>query len=154
MLLFKANYRYKLRILLTLRQMKKTSINTKERIEEIIELYKNLRNTAKLVQERIKRYYDKKRSKGLALKEGDKVQLLYRNFKSRQLSKKLNYIKLGPFKIVEKISEVIYQLNLLAKMKIYPVQHIIILELAQGNIKPLVYKIDIYRGQEEDKQNI
>ena len=39
-------------------------------------------------------------------------------------------------------------------MKIYPVQHIIILELAQGNIKPLVYKEDIYRGQEEDKWDI
>ena len=29
-----------------------------------------------------------------------------------------------------------------------------ILELVQGNIKPLIYKIDIYRGQEEDKQDI
>ena len=28
------------------------------------------------------------------------------------------------------------------------------LELAQRDIKPLVYKIDIYRGQEEDKQDI
>ena len=38
-----------------------------------MELYKNLRNTAKLVQEYIKKYYNKKRSKGLDLKEGDKV---------------------------------------------------------------------------------
>ena len=53
--------------------MKKISIDTKERIKEIIELYKNLKNIAKVVQERIKRYYNKKRSKGLALKEGDKV---------------------------------------------------------------------------------
>ncbi len=83
MLLFKANYRYKLRILLTLRQVKKISISTKERIKEIIKLYKNLRNTVKLVQEYIKRYYNKKRSKGPALKEGDKVWLLYKNFKSR-----------------------------------------------------------------------
>ena len=47
-----------------------------------MELYKNLRNTVKLVQEYIKRYYNKKRSKGPAFKEGDKVQLLYKNFKS------------------------------------------------------------------------
>ena len=53
--------------------MKKTSIDTKERIKEIMELYKNLRNTAKLVQEHIKKYYNKKRSKGLALKRGHKV---------------------------------------------------------------------------------
>ena len=49
MLLFKVNYRYILRILLILRQVKKISIDTKERIKEIIELYKNLKNTAKLV---------------------------------------------------------------------------------------------------------
>jgi len=49
------------------------------------------------------------------------VWLLYKNFKLRQLSKKLDYIKIGLFKIVEKISEVIYRLNLLVKMKIYPV---------------------------------
>ena len=42
MLLFKANYSYILRILLTLRQVKKTSIDTKERIKGIIELHKNL----------------------------------------------------------------------------------------------------------------
>src|SRR6266702_3240714 len=108
MLLFKANYRYILRTSLTLRQVKKTSINTKERIKRIIELHKNLRSTAKLIQEYIKRYYNKKRSKGLALKRGDKVWLLYKIFKSRQLNKKLDHIKLGPFKIIEKISEVIY----------------------------------------------
>jgi len=53
------------------------------------------------------------------LKEGDKVWLLYKNFKLRQLSKKLDYVKIGLFKIVEKILEVIYRLNLLVKIKIY-----------------------------------
>jgi len=47
------------------------------------------------------------------------VWLLYKNFKLRRLSKKLDYIKIGLFKIVAKISEVIYRLNLLAKIKIY-----------------------------------
>jgi len=28
------------------------------------------------------------------------------------------------------------------------------LELAKGDIKPLVYKMDIYRGQEKDKWDI
>jgi len=28
------------------------------------------------------------------------------------------------------------------------------LELAHGDIKPLVYKADIYRGQEEDKWQV
>jgi len=67
----------------------------------------------------MRKYYNLKKSKGLDLKEGDKVWLLYKNFKSRQLSKKLDYIKIGLFKIVVKILEVIYRLNLLAKIKIY-----------------------------------
>src|SRR6266700_343540 len=128
MLPFKANYKYILRKLLTIKQVKKISVNTKERVKGIIELYKNLRNTAKLVQEYIKRYYDKKRSKGPALKRGDKVWLLHKNFKNRQLSKKLNHVKLGPFEIAEKILEVTYWLDLLARIKIYPVQHIIMLK--------------------------
>jgi len=64
-------------------------------------------------------YYNKKRSRGLDLKEGDKVWLLYKNFKSWQLSKKLDYVKLGPFKILIKILEVTYKLDLLDKIKIY-----------------------------------
>ena len=48
-------------------------MDAKERIKRIMELYKNLKNTAKLIQKYMKRYYNKKRSKGPALKEGDKV---------------------------------------------------------------------------------
>jgi len=98
------------------------------------------------VQERIRKYYNLKKFKGLDLKKGDKVWLLYKNFKLRQLSKKLDHVKIGLFKIIEKISEVIYRLNLLVKMKIYPVQHIIMLELVYRNLVLLVYKKDTYRG--------
>ena len=146
MLLFKVNYSYILRISLSPRQAKKISVDAKERIKKLIELYKNLKKIAKLVQIQIKKYYDRKRSKGLALKEGDKVQLLHKNFKSRRLSKKLNYIKLGLFKIAAKILEIIYRLDLLAKMKIYLVQYIVMLELVHGNIEPLAYETDTYRG--------
>jgi len=51
-------------------------------MEILINLYKNLTEIAKVVQQRIKKYYNAKRSKGLDLKEGDKVWLLYKNFKS------------------------------------------------------------------------
>ena len=44
-----------------------------------------------------------------------------------------------------------YKLNLLAKIRIYPIQHITMLELAYRDIKLPVYKADTYRGQEEDK---
>ncbi len=67
----------------------------------------------------MKRYYDKKRLKGPDFKKGNKVQLLYKNFKSKKLSKKLDHVKLRLFRIAAKILEVIYKLDLLVKMKIY-----------------------------------
>ena len=45
---------------------------------------------------------------------------------------------MGPFKIINKIMEVLYRLDLLLKIKIYLVHYITILELAHGNYKLLV----------------
>ena len=47
---------------------------------------------------------------------------------------------MGLFKIIGKIIEVIYRLNLLLKMKIYLVYYITILKLAYKNHKLLIYK--------------
>ena len=77
----------------------------------------------------MKKYYNLKVFKGPDLKKGDKVQLLYKNFLNRRLSKKLNYIKLGLFKVLKKVIMVNYKLDLPKKIKIYLVQHIIILKL-------------------------
>jgi len=42
-------------------------------METLIDLYKYLIETVKIVQQKIKKYYNAKRFKGLDLKEGDKV---------------------------------------------------------------------------------
>jgi len=63
----------------------------------------------------------------------------------------LDYIRLGPFKVKQRILLVIYKLNLLAKIRIYPIQYIAMLELVYRDIKLPVYKADTYRGREEDK---
>ena len=99
----------------------------------------------------MKRYYNLKVFKGLDFKEGDKVYLFTKIFESKWLSKKLNYTKIGLFKIINKVTEVLYRLNLLLKIKIYSVYHIAILELVYGNHKLLVYKQDMYKGYKEDK---
>ena len=53
---------------------------------------------------------------------------------------------MGPFKIINKVIEVLYRLDLLLKIKIYLVHYIAILKLVYGNHKPLIYKQDIYKG--------
>ena len=56
MLLFKVNYGYKLKILFTPKQAKKINKIVKERIKKLIQLYRTLHESAKLVQEYIKKY--------------------------------------------------------------------------------------------------
>ena len=63
----------------------------------------------------------------------------------------MDYVKLKLFKIIVKILEVIYRLNLLKKVKIYLVQYIVIFKLLYKDLKLLIYKIDIYKEQEENK---
>ena len=58
---------------------------------------------------------------------------------------------MGPFKIINKIIEVTYRLDLLLKIKIYPVYYIAILEPVYRNYKLLIYKQDIYKRYKEDK---
>ena len=88
-------------------------------MEKLIDIYKGLCKIAKVVQERIKRYYNLKRLGRPDLKKGDKVQLLYKNLISRQLSKKLDYVKIGLFKILRKLLKVNYKLDLPDKIRIY-----------------------------------
>ena len=47
---------------------------------------------------------------------------------------------MGLFKIINKVIKVLYRLDLLLKIKIYPVYYIAILEPVYGNHEPLVYK--------------
>ena len=58
---------------------------------------------------------------------------------------------MGPFKIINKVMEVLYRLDLLLKIKIYLVYYIAILEPVYKNYELLVYKQDIYKGYKEDK---
>ena len=58
---------------------------------------------------------------------------------------------MGPFKIINKVTEVIYRLNLLLKIKIHLVHYIAMLEPVYKNHEPLIYKQDIYKGCKEDE---
>ena len=69
-------------------------------METLINLYANLMELTKLVQQKIKKYYNAKKSKGLDLKGGGQSIATTQNFKSWRLSKKLDYVRLEPFKII------------------------------------------------------
>ena len=81
----------------------------------------------------MKEYADKKRVEGPTLKEGDKVYLRRKNLKTTRPSEKLDYTKLGPFRILKKKSDVNYDLDLPKKMRIHPTFHISLLEPASDD---------------------
>ena len=58
---------------------------------------------------------------------------------------------MGLFKIINKVIEVLYRLDLLLKIKNYLIYYIAILKPVYKNHKPLVYKQDTYKGYKEDK---
>ena len=58
---------------------------------------------------------------------------------------------MGLFKIISKVIEVLYRLDLLLKIKIYLVYYITILKLVHKNHKLLMYKQDIYKRCKENK---
>jgi hypothetical protein len=82
----------------------------------------------------MKNYYNPKRMKGLSFKEGDIIYLATKNISIKRPSKKLNYKYIRPYKIIQKISENNYKLDLPPKVKLHPIFHIALLESAADTI--------------------
>jgi hypothetical protein len=75
-------------------------------------------------------YYNKSKLKKPRFREGDLVYLLRRNIKIIRLSDKLDYKKFGLFKVKRNIRDISYEFYFLLTMRIHPVFHISLLELA------------------------
>jgi len=96
-----------------------------------------------------KTYVNKYRKEYPQLKEGDKVYLLTKNMKSKRLSKKLDYIKVGPFSIKKAKGPVNYKLQLLADAKVHLVFYILLLELVDSTT-PLQDTFYFYTEEETE----
>jgi hypothetical protein len=86
-------------------------------------------------QQKAKTYYDKKRQDAPDLKIGSYVYLRRRttgrseyNIKTKRASDKLDCIHLGPFRIIEKMTNNNYRLSLPNRMRVHPEFHVSLLE--------------------------
>ena len=70
------------------------------------------------------------------------IYLLKKNIKTKWPSNKLNYIKLGPFRVTKKLELIIFKLELLVYIRIYLVFHISLLEKVLENVKKELVYID------------
>ncbi|XDG04636.1 hypothetical protein ABKA04_004251 [Annulohypoxylon sp. FPYF3050] len=108
-------------------------------------------------QQQMAEYYNKRRTEGPVLRRGDKVYLLRRKqnatvntpqIRTRRPSEKLDFKKLGPFKITKVLSKHNFQLQLPKNMRQHPVFHISMLEPAPRNVRA-VTNLDVVSDQPE-----
>nr|AAG24792.1 pol protein [Colletotrichum gloeosporioides] len=99
-------------------------------VKQIKDIQANARRELEFVRKRMTHFSNQRRIEGPTLREGDSAYLIRRNIKTKRPSDKLDYKKLGPFKILKQISPVNFKLDLPETMKCHPVFHISLLEPA------------------------
>jgi hypothetical protein len=103
--------------------------------DKMSSLYTILKEELEFVRTRIKKFYNRTRLEGPRLGEGDKVYLISRNLYMKRLSRKLDFRKIGLFKIDKKISENNYTLILPSIIRLRTnIFYISLLELVPKNI--------------------
>jgi RNase H-like domain found in reverse transcriptase/Reverse transcriptase (RNA-dependent DNA polymerase)/Integrase zinc binding domain/Chromo (CHRromatin Organisation MOdifier) domain len=113
------------------------------------EMHDMLKETLEFVRDRMRVHYDKHRVEGPPLEEGDKVFLLTRNLHTKRPSRKLDFKKIGPFKIKKKISTSNYELDLPDSMRVRTkVFHISLLEPAPRKAR-LETQLEVVDDEEE-----
>ena len=105
------------------------------KVSKLKELHQLLSAELSFLAERMARFANKGRSEGPDFKEGGTAYLLRTNIKTKRPSSKLDFKKLGPFKIEKKLGPVTYKLKLPKDMKIHPVFHVALLEKAPTSVR-------------------
>src|SRR5436305_6578562 len=96
-------------------------------------LHEQIHKDIKFTNIRIARNANRKRVQEHSYKEGDKVYLLQRNIKTKRPSDKLDFKRLGLFKIKKVVGRLDCELELPRGSWLYLVFHILLLELAPSN---------------------
>ena len=82
------------------------------------------------------KFADRHRQAAPSFEVGDLVWLLRRDLPTKRPCAKLDYRRLGPFRIVEQVNNVAYRLELPASVRLHPVFHVSLLEPYEANTIP------------------
>jgi len=95
---------------------------------------KKIYNNISKIQEKSVKYQNKKQKTISQLKKRNKIYLFTKNFRTKKLNKKLNYIKVGLFFVKKIKKSVNYKLELFKNVKIFPIFYILLLKSADSSI--------------------
>ena len=110
--------------------VQKTMVTT----SDMTKLHEKMADAIIHSNKKIETRMNSKRKMAFQLKERDKMYFFIKNFKTKKLNKKLDYVKIGPF-LIKKIKKPFdYELKLPADAKIFPMFNIFLLEPKDPNI--------------------
>lgn len=127
---YQANYGFTPTIMNEPRTDERPAQTALERSKELKEIHEQLTQDLQFIAYRMAKYYNNNRSSAPTFREGENVYLIRRNIKTKRPSMKLDHVKIGPFKILEKIGKLSYRLQLPKGMRTHPVFHVSLLEKA------------------------
>lgn len=133
---FYAVFGYHSRLSVILPRSTKDITPADTRITQLRKLHQDMNFHIAHAQEKHQEFYNRKVIQGPKLNIGDKVWLSSRNIKSQRPTPKLDYKRLGPFKIISKIGSRSYKLELPSTMRIHPIFHVNLLEPYQVDTIP------------------
>jgi len=107
-------------------------------VKRLERIHQDLVQNLKDAQSKHKEHYDAKVKESPAFKIGDLVWLSKKHIATNRPSRKLDYRRLGPFKILEIVGEAksAYKLELPVQIKIHPVFHVSLLTPYKVNTLP------------------
>jgi hypothetical protein len=126
-----------------------SSQNANQRMKVLRNIHEQISQDLRFIAYRSAKYYDQNRLSEPILKKGDKVYLLKRNIRTKRPSAKLDHIRIGPFKILERIGRVNYKLELPETMRIHPVFHVMLLEKAPDSAQLGQERIEVETDTDE-----
>jgi hypothetical protein len=113
-----------------------TSPTANNLVNSFSQIHQNLSKNIESALIQQAKYYNNRHLPNPNYDVGSRVWLSRNFIKTTRPSTKLDHVKLGPFKILERIGRSAYKLELPTKMKIHPIFHVSLLEPVYENSIP------------------
>ena len=115
-----------------------TSINpqAEHRLQQLQQVHVKVRDHLQQAQNNFQRFANRYRHPTPNFQIGDLVWLLRQDIATKRPCAKLDFRRLGPFRIIAQINDVAYRLKLPSSCKLHPVFHVSVLEPYKNNTIP------------------